>query len=66
MIRHFEFCICNLVGKLFKLVLSLMRFGFRRLEKDGRKDVEERNLGSQEVEEKNQTACKETAKKKYE
>lgn len=47
--------------------MILLRFGLRRLEKDkdGRKDVEERNLGSQEVKEKNQTA-KETAKKKYE
>ena len=48
--------------------MSLLRFGFRRLEKDedGRKDVKERNLGSQEVEEKNQTANKERTKKKYE
>ena len=43
--------------------MSLLRFGFRRLEKaekdeDGRKDVEESNLGSQEVKEKNQTAKK--------
>jgi len=37
--------------------MSLLRFGFRFLEKDedGRKDVEERNLGiEQEVKEKNQ------------
>ena len=62
------FWICNLVGELHKLVISLLRFGFRNLEKDedGRKDVEEWNLGSWEVEEKNQTASKETAKKKYE
>jgi len=48
--------------------MSLLRFGFRHLQKDegGRKDVEERHLGSQEVEEKNQTASKETAKKKHE
>ena len=45
-----------------------MRFGFRHLEKDegGRKDVEERHLGSQEVKEQNQTASKETAKNKHE
>ena len=50
-----------------KISHESLRFGFRRLEKDedGRKDVEERNLGSQSVKEKNQTA-KETAKKKYE
>ena len=48
--------------------MSLLRFGYRHLEKDegGRKDVEERHVGSQEVEEKNQTASKETAKKKHE
>lgn len=48
--------------------MSLLRFGFRHLQKDkgGRKDVEKRHLGSQEVEEKNQTASKETAKKKHE
>ena len=45
-----------------------MRFGFRHLEKDegGRKDVEERHLGIQEVKEQNQTASKETAKNKQE
>lgn len=44
-----------------------MKFGFRFLEKDedGRKDVEERNLGIQDVKEKNQTAGKEKAKKKH-
>lgn len=48
--------------------MSLLRFGFRFLEKDEdeRKDVEERNLGIQEVKEKNQTASKEKAKKKHE
>ena len=54
---------------LHKLVTSLLRFGFRRLEKDkdGRKaDVEDRNLRSQEVEDKNQTASWETAKERYE
>ena len=68
MIHDFEFCFSNLVTELHKLVMSLLRFGFRRLEKheDGRKEVEERHLGSQEVEEKNQTASKETAKKKHE
>ena len=34
MIHHFECCICNLVVELHKLVVSLLRFGFRRLEKD--------------------------------
>lgn len=44
------------------IVTSLLRFGFRFLEKDedARKDVEERNLGIQEVKEKNQTASKES------
>jgi len=46
--------------------MSLLRFGFRFLEKDEdeRKDVEERNLGIQEVKEENQTANKEKAKMK--
>jgi len=57
MIHDFEFCFSNLVTELHKLVMSLLRFQFRHLEKDegGRKDVEERHLGSQEVEEKNQS-----------
>lgn len=47
--------------------MSLLRFGFRFLEKDEdeRKDVEERNLGIQEVKEENQTASKEKAKMKH-
>ena len=49
------------------IVMSLLRFGFRFLEKDEdeRKDVEERNLGIQEVKEENQTASKDKAKMKH-
>ena len=41
--------------KKLKLVMSLFRFGFRRLEKDegGSEDVEETNPGSQEVKKPN-------------
>ena len=52
----------NLVGEVHKLVMILSRFGFRSLEQDedGRKDEKTTRRG-QEVEEKNQSACKETA-----
>lgn len=57
-----------MIRELHTLVMSLLRFGFRFLEKDedGRKDVEGRNLGIQEVKEKNKKASKEKAKKKHE
>lgn len=57
-----------MIRELHTLVMSLLRFGFRFLKKDddGRKDVEERNLGIQEVKEKNKKASKEKAKKKHE
>ena len=47
--------------------MSYFRFGFRRLEEDeeGDKEVNDRNPGSQELEEENLTA-KETAKNRYE
>ena len=47
--------------------MRLFRFGFRRLEKNEEKDkeVDDRNPGSQEVEEENPTV-KETAKNRYE
>ena len=53
--------------KKLKLVMSLFRFGFRRLEKDegGSEDVEETNPGSKEVK-KTKPVNLETAKKKSE